>query len=183
MNKLLIVVDMQNDFIIGSLGTKEAQEIVPRVRKKIEEWNGDIIFTQDTHFDDYLDTREGKRLPIKHCIYAESGWDIDDLVFESIINKELKSILNKKNIRPFQKEYFSEYEFLDFIDDKYDEIEVVGLCTNICVLANVLLLQSKFHEANIIVDASCCAGSTPELHEAALKVMESCQIEVINNEL
>ena len=146
MRETLIVIDMQNDFIDGTLGTKEAQAIVPNVAKKIKEYKdrGDkIIFTRDTHDTNYLNTPEGKKLPVEHCIYGTHGWEIAD------------------------------------------GLELVGLCTDICVVSNVLILKATFPNADITVDASCCAGVTPETHKAALETMKMCQIEVIgeNNEV
>lgn len=177
--KVLVVVDMQNDFIDGSLGTKEAQAIVPNVKKKIEEAvkNGDfIIYTQDTHFENYLETREGKKLPVKHCIYQSDGWKI---------RSELMPPHDYYyNVRFKDKFTFGSTELpvllhMDGFAEHYDEIELVGLCTDICVVSNALLLKAAFYdEMEISVDATCCAGVTPETHEAALKTMEMCQINV-----
>lgn len=167
--KTLIVIDMQNDFVIGSLGTKEAQAIVPNVKKKIQEYadRGDqVIFTRDTHDTDYLESQEGKMLPIEHCIYPSKGWQIvEDLEVPGCryINKKTFGWNNWKN-------------------QNFDEIELIGVCTDICVISNALILKAQFPEVKITVDASCCAGVTPELHEAALKVMRSCQINVIGDE-
>ena len=178
--KVLVVVDMQNDFIDGSLGTKEAQAIVPNVKKKIESAvkNGDlIIYTRDTHFTDYLDTKEGKKLPVKHCIYKTDGWRIPS---------ELMPPSTYSNAHIFDKNTFGYYKLPTKIramllnDNMFTdctEIEVVGLCTDICVVSNALLLKSEFYEEiEVSVDAACCAGVTPETHEAALKTMEMCQI-------
>lgn len=168
MGKILIVVDMQNDFITGSLGTKEAQAIVPNVKKKIEEYNArgyEIFCTKDTHFEDYLETNEGKNLPIKHCIKYTNGWDI---------SKEL----NVDNAMFINKNTFGYSGWRGFSLDN-DDIEIVGLCTDICVISNALILKAAYPEINITVDANCCAGTTPENHKAALTVMKSCQINVI----
>lgn len=177
--KILVVVDMQNDFITGSLGTPEAQAIVPNVKRKIEEAvkNGDIIvYTRDTHFENYLDTKEGKKLPVEHCIINTEGWNIADGL-----------CVCGENMTVIDKYTFGSYELTDIIDndrwiygiDKIDEIELVGLCTDICVVSNALLLKAAFYESmEISVDANCCAGVTPESHEAALKTMEMCQINV-----
>ena len=171
--KVLVVVDMQNDFITGSLGTPEAQAIVPNVKKKIEEAakNGDlIVYTKDTHFHDYLDTMEGKKLPVEHCIYDSEGWQIPD---------ELLPPVGYTNVETFEKFTFGSYKLVDFLAWNSDEIELVGLCTDICVVSNALLLKAKlYNTAEISVDATCCAGVTPETHEAALKTMEMCQINV-----
>lgn len=177
--KVLVVVDMQNDFITGSLGTKEAQAIVPNVKKKIEEAvkNGDlIIFTKDTHFRDYLSTREGRKLPVEHCRHESRGWQIrdglipDDYKFTMILEKSTFGDRNLPKVVDNFKYYFI---------SKLAEIELVGLCTDICVVSNALLLKSYFYDdCEISVDATCCAGVTPETHEAALKTMEMCQINV-----
>lgn len=165
--KTLVVVDMQKDFIDGSLGTKEAVLIVPSVARKIEEYraNGDqIIFTRDTHQKNYLETQEGKKLPVEHCIEGTDGWQIakelevrpEDL----IINKITFGYVWDKNLI------------------KGSEIELVGLCTDICVISNALGLKSVLPETPISVDASCCAGVTPQSHANALEAMKMCQIEV-----
>ena len=181
--KILVVVDMQNDFIDGSLGTKEAQAIVPNVEKKIAKYvkNGDIIiYTRDTHPDYYLNTMEGKKLPVKHCIGATKGWRIPDKLMpradydnHCVIDKfTFGAYYLPKNLREFCID--RGYELTDVT-----EIEVVGLCTDICVVSNTLLLKSYFYDlCDISVDATCCAGVTPETHEAALKTMEMCQINV-----
>ena len=168
MKKTLIVIDMQNDFIDGALGTPEAQAIVPNVKKKIEEYeaNGyDIVFTRDTHQKDYLDTNEGKHLPVEHCIEGTYGWQI----VSELISNEPYPIVDKPT---FGNLYWK--EFFDF-----EEIELVGLCTDICVVSNALILKAMYPEINITVDASCCAGVTPESHQAALTTMKMCQINVI----
>ena len=166
MEKTLIVVDMQNDFIDGALGTKEAQAIVPNVKKKIEEYNarGDlIIFTRDTHPDFYLETNEGKHLPVKHCIYGTDGWNIADG-------------LEVENCMYIDKPTFGWIHWQHY---NFEEIELIGLCTDICVVSNALILKAMFPEIEITVDASCCAGVTPESHNAALTTMKMCQINVI----
>lgn len=177
--KVLVVVDMQNDFITGSLGTKEAQAIVPNVKKKIDEAvkNGDlIIFTRDTHWTNYLSTQEGKNLPVEHCIRNTGGWDIH----EGLIPENYNFMMIR------DKYTFGDFDLpKDLNDTTYylagniTEIELVGLCTDICVVSNALLLKSYFYDDyEISVDATCCAGVTPETHEAALKTMEMCQINV-----
>ena len=167
--KTLIVIDMQNDFVTGSLGTKEAQAIVPNVKKKIQEYDnrGDqIIFTRDTHYSNYLETQEGKMLPVEHCIYDTEGWEIvDELEVMNCI------YVNKTS-----------FGWDGWLKLNYEEIELIGVCTDICVISNALILKAQFPEVKITVDASCCAGVTPGLHEAALKVMKSCQINVIGDE-
>ena len=176
--KVLVVVDMQNDFITGSLGTPEAQAIVPNVRKKIEEYrnNGDlIVFTRDTHHKEYLDTREGKKLPVKHCIAYSWGWEIADGLYcdEHIVNK---GTFGSNNLVRY---ILAKHEFWHGNKEHFTEIEVIGLCTDICVVSNALLMKATFYnDCDISVDATCCAGVTPETHEAALKTMEMCQINV-----
>ena len=170
MKRLLIVVDMQNDFITGSLGTPEAQAIVPNVKAKIEEYkaNGDeIIFTRDTHNADYLETQEGKRLPVKHCIKGTWGWIVADEV-------------NYPEYRSVDKNSFG-YNHWDYwiSEDEIYQIELVGLCTDICVVSNALVLKTIYPEVFMVVDADCCAGTTPEKHVAALETMKSCQIAVV----
>ena len=167
MSRTLIVVDMQNDFIDGSLGTKEAQNIIPNVAKKIKEYQdrGDkIIFTRDTHDTNYLNTPQGKKLPVEHCIYGTHGWKIADG-------------LEVENCYYIDKPTFGWKHWSDLIFEK--EIELVGLCTDICVISNALILKATFPDADITVDASCCAGVTPETHKAALETMKMCQINVI----
>ena len=166
--KLLLVIDMQNDFIDGSLGTAEAVAIVPRVLEKVKKFDGKIIFTQDTHGDNYLDTQEGKRLPVKHCIEGTDGWEI---------REELRPYVRTK----WQKRAFGSIALAEMISEmeNIESIEMVGLCTDICVVSNALIIKAANREIPIIVDSSCCAGVTPEKHEAALEVMRSCQIEVI----
>lgn len=177
--KVLVVVDMQNDFITGSLGTPEAQAIVSNVKKKIDKavTNGDIIFfTYDTHYDEYLDTKEGQKLPVKHCIHETEGW---------CMPADLR-VRDYKNCYRVAKHTFGCYNLPVMVEDcirqvtdEPTEIELVGLCTDICVVSNALLLKSYFYEKyDISVDATCCAGVTPETHEAALKTMEMCQINV-----
>ena len=169
--KFLIVVDMQNDFITGSLGTKEAQAIVPNVKTRIESGEfKEIIFTKDSHYSNYLtSTLEGEKLPIGHCIKHTIGWNI-------IPELQVKDIVVEKNT-------FGSLDLLEILNhlifEELDEIELCGVCTDICVVSNALLIRAKFPNVKITVKADCCAGSTPELHEAALKTMESCQIDII----
>lgn len=173
MTKILVVIDMQNDFIDGSLGTKEAQAIVKNVINKVIAHDYDkLCFTQDTHFKNYLETQEGKNLPVPHCIYGTRGWELQ---------KDLKVAARLEGALVVEKTSFGATSLREyFLNYDYDlEFEVVGLCTDICVISNVLILKALFPEAKITVDSSCCAGTTPEKHEAALKVMRSCQIEVI----
>lgn len=166
--KLLIVIDMQNDFIDGSLGTKEAVAIVPNVAKKIEEARGAgeiVVFTRDTHQKNYLETQEGKNLPVLHCVEETDGWQIS-------------SKLKVGNSRIFNKPSFGSMELADYAAslDGLEEIELVGLCTGICVISNAFILKAKLPEVKISVDASCCACVTPESHKNALAAMKLCQI-------
>lgn len=166
MNRILIVVDMQNDFVSGSLGTAEAKSIVDNVRAKLESFDGDVIFTRDTHDEDYLKSNEGKHLPVEHCIKGSYGWEIID---------ELKPYVNKVIDKPA----FGSTELIDYLKTKnYESYELCGLCTDICVVSNALLIKANFYEAEVIVDSACCAGVTVESHNAALKTMQMCQIEV-----
>lgn len=166
MKKTLIVVDMQNDFIDMALGTKEAVAIVEPVKAKIQEYvsRGDeIIYTRDTHFDDYLDTPEGKKLPVPHCIKGTKGWEIaDGLYIEGC------KIIDKPN-----------FGWPDWNKEAFEEVELIGLCTDICVVSNALIIKANFPDAVVKVDKSCCAGVTPESHNAALTTMQMCQIDVI----
>lgn len=171
-NKYLIVVDMQNDFISGSLGTAEAIAIVPAVIEKISNYEGTVFFTQDTHFDNYFDTQEGKNLPVKHCIKDTYGWELEE---------ELKKFQKEKNCTVYEKTTFGSAELAQEMKNwnkeaPITEIEIIGLCTDICVVSNALLLKAALPEVPIFVDASCCAGVTLSKHEAALAVMSSCQI-------
>lgn len=166
MRKTLIVVDMQNDFIDGALGTKEAQGIVENVKKKIEKYqkSGEqIIFTRDTHTENYLETSEGKNLPVEHCMEGTSGWQIRDG-----LEVEGAQYVNKPTFGYTQWNKFN-----------FENIELVGLCTDICVISNAMILKAMFPEIDITVDASCCAGVTPESHKNALEAMKMCQIKVI----
>lgn len=166
MKKTLIVVDMQKDFIDGALGSKEAVAIVENVKKKIafyKENGHEIIFTRDTHQENYMETNEGKHLPVPHCIEGTDGWQIaDGLEVEGAI------YINKPN-----------FGYVNWKEYALEEVEMVGLCTDICVVSNALILKATFPEINVTVDASCCAGVTPDSHKAALTTMKMCQVEVV----
>ena len=170
--KVLVVVDMQNDFIDQALGTKEAVGIVDNVATKISEFDGKVIFTRDTHQDNYMETQEGKNLPVKHCIKGSMGWQISDKLPVSsdavIIDKPT---FGSKELGLYLEELAKETEI--------EEIEVIGLCTDICVISNALLIKAFLPEVRITVDSSCCAGVTPQSHNTALEAMKSCQINVI----
>ena len=170
MKKYLIVVDMQNDFIDGSLGTKEAQAIIPNAVKKIRKFDGEVIATMDTHGPDYLTTQEGRKLPVEHCLRGTDGWQL---------HPEVAALVPADHI--YEKPTFGSLrltEDLARIPD-LEEIELIGLCTDICVVSNALLLKAMMPEVRIRVAASCCAGVSPAKHKAALETMRSCQVEVI----
>ena len=173
MKNLLIVVDMQKDFVDGALGTAEAVAIVDNVVKKIESFDGDIIVTYDTHGENYMQTKEGENLPVPHCIKGSDGWRLDSKV---------QAALDKREYKIIEKPTFGSIELPEYIKANYNPsklcIELIGLCTDICVVSNALLLKANFLETSISVDASCCAGVTVESHNAALTTMKMCQIEV-----
>lgn len=178
--KYLIVIDMQNDFITGSLANKEAQAIVPNVVKKIEDFDGKVFYTMDTHYPDggkelaYSHTQEGRKLPIPHCLVNTKGWEIEE---------DVKVALSAQFAECFLKLTFGSTSLAEFLaseDPLIESIEICGICTDICVVSNAMLIKAFLPEIPIIVDASCCAGVTPEKHKAALETMKSCQIEVIN---
>ncbi|MBR1816819.1 MAG: cysteine hydrolase [Lachnospiraceae bacterium] len=172
MKKLLIVVDMQKDFIDGSLGTAEAVAIVDNVASYIEKCEREdfkIVFTRDTHGEDYMETQEGRKLPVVHCIKDTEGWQID---------KKLRKYAEDKRI--FDKPTFGSVELMNYvIEHDYDEIHLLGLCTDICVISNAMLVKAALPEARICVVESCSAGVTPDSHSNALEAMKSCQIEII----
>ena len=161
--KFLIVVDMQNDFISGSLGSKGAENIVAKVADKIRSFDGRVIFTRDTHNENYINTREGRYLPVEHCIKDTYGWQICD---------ELKEYATEV----VDKGTFGSLDLPDIIGKNPDEIELCGLCTDICVISNAMILKAAYPETDIIVDSSCCAGVTAESHNNALDSMRAVQI-------
>lgn len=166
MKKTLIVVDMQNDFINMALGTPEAVAIAPKVKAKIEEYKArgdEIIYTRDTHHDNYLETAEGQKLPVPHCIRGTRGWEIADGLYV-----EGSKIIDKPN-----------FGWPDWNKETLEEVEMIGLCTDICVVSNALIIKAQFPEIEVTVDSACCAGVTPESHKAALDTMKMCQINVI----
>ena len=173
MKKILVVVDMQNDFVDGALGTREAEQIVDPVAEKIRGFEGKILVTLDTHHHHYLETAEGKKLPVPHCIRMTNGWLLNEKVLEALSTKEYQII---------EKNTFGSVRLAEEIrrirEDDDMEIEFVGLCTDICVVSNVLLVKAFFPETAIRVDARCCAGVTPETHRAAIETMKMCQIEI-----
>lgn len=169
MKKTLIVVDMQKDFIDGALGSKEAIAIVDAVKAKIAEYranNDEILFTRDTHQSDYMNTNEGRYLPVVHCVEGTEGWQI----WEGLCRPG-DEIIDKPT-----------FGFLGWEKYSFEEVELVGLCTDICVVSNALMLKAMFPEIKVSVDAACCAGVTPESHKAALTTMKMCQVEILNGE-
>ncbi len=173
MKKFLIVVDMQKDFVDGALGSAEAAAIVPSAVDKIKSFDGEIIVSFDTHEKNYLDTREGKYLPVEHCIKGTDGWKLDE---------NIEKALEGKNYTALEKPTFGSVELPGILSEKSGgedfTVELIGLCTDICVVSNAMLVKAAFPEADISVDAKCCAGVTPVSHEAALNTMKSCQINI-----
>ena len=172
MKNVLIVIDMQNDFIDGALGTKEAVAIVPRVLARLQTHGGEVFFTRDTHAPDYLNTAEGKKLPVEHCIKGTAGWQIRD---------ELLPFVKDENV--IDKPTFGSVELAKMLKERYAKDDVsftlVGLCTDICVISNAMLIKAHLPEARIAIEAELCAGVSPESHERALQAMKMCQIDVI----
>lgn len=174
MDKVLVVVDMQKDFVDGSLGTAEAVAIVDKVAAKITGFEGRIFATLDTHQANYLETAEGRKLPVPHCIKDSDGW---------LLNEKVMYALSEKDYRTVEKGTFGSTKLVEEIGKLAARgeiaVELVGLCTDICVVSNALLLKAHFPEMGISVDASCCAGVTPKTHEAALETMRMCQIDIV----
>lgn len=172
MRDLLIVIDMQNDFIDGALGTKEAVAIVPNVEKLIKEFDGIVIFTRDTHGPDYMDTQEGKNLPVPHCIKGTKGWEIADCLEKLRTTEAIDKVtFGSSALGGILLELNQEEEI--------ESITFAGLCTDICVISNVMIAKAFLPEVPVKVVADCCAGVSPESHENALKAMEVCQVKVI----
>lgn len=174
--KFLIVIDMQNDFIDGALANPAAQAIVDKIANYITSWDGEIIFTRDTHYSDYLDTYEGKKLPIPHCIIGTNGWRINEKILDAAC--EVKEYIDYVD-KPTFGYVKGLKEHIDSYDGYVTSIEVVGTCTDICVISNVLGLKEAYPQADIIVHKDMCAGSTKEKHEAAIEVMRSCQVQIV----
>ena len=176
---VLVVVDMQNDFVSGSLGSKEAQAIVKPVVARILGFDGLIVYTLDTHAENYLETQEGKKLPVKHCVVGSEGW---------MPNPDVLDALKRRNAADerhmIAKDTFGgvtlPMRIHELLGAEPEEITLVGLCTDICVISNTLLLKASFPEAKITVDAAACAGATPEGHKTALAAMKPCQIDIVN---
>ena len=173
MKKFLIVVDMQKDFVDGALGTKEAVNIVDKVVDKINNFDGEIIATYDTHFENYMESSEGKSLPVMHCIKGTDGW---------LLNDKVQKALDSKGYTALEKLTFGAKNLPELIlnlsEGEDFSIELIGLCTDICVVSNALLLKASFCEKEISVDEDCCAGVTPETHKAAITTMKMCQINI-----
>lgn len=168
---VLVVVDMQKDFIDGALGTSEAVQIVDNVAEMIKGFDGEVVFTRDTHFDNYLETQEGIKLPVPHCIKGSDGWQID---------KKLEALrLDEKKV--FDKPTFGSVELADYLKSiaSLECVTLIGLCTDICVISNALLIKANLPEVTIRVVERCCAGVTPESHKNALEAMKMCQVEVV----
>lgn len=174
MKKILVVVDIQNDFVDGALGTPEAVAIIDNAVEKIKSFDGDIFVTYDTHYENYMDTLEGKKLPVPHCIKGTDGWRLNEKIAEALKDKNYKSV---------EKLTFGSVELPDLVKEAIGnetaEITLIGLCTDICVVSNALLLKANFLNSEIYVDSSCCAGVTPKTHNAALQTMKCCQINII----
>ena len=174
MKKVLVVVDIQNDFVDGALGTPEAVAIVDAAAEKIKNFDGDIFVTYDTHFENYMDTLEGKKLPVPHCIKGTNGWEL---------NSKIAEALKGRNYKTIEKLTFGSVDLPQLVKEKIGnqkaEITLIGLCTDICVVSNALLLKANILDSEIFVDSACCAGVTRDTHNAALDTMRCCQINVI----
>lgn len=172
MKKVLAVIDVQQDFVTGALGSLEAQQAMPALIKKVREFDGEVVLTMDTHGTDYLTTQEGQHLPVEHCIENTEGWKL---------MPELEAVLKDKPHRIFRKPTFGSVQLCEYLADRFnadeiESVEFVGFCTDICVVSNILLLKALAPELVISIDPSCCAGVSPERHQAALEVLASCQI-------
>ncbi|MBQ2927974.1 MAG: cysteine hydrolase [Oscillospiraceae bacterium] len=176
MKQFLIVVDMQKDLVDGALGTAEAQAIVPAVAEKIRAFVGEIIVTYDTHEEDYMTTREGRFLSVPHCIRDTDGWQLNDTVAEALSDRAYTVV---------EKPTFGAVTLPEVVEqlagDEDFTVELIGLCTDICVVSNAMILKANFPEVDMTVDAACCAGVTPASHQAALTTMACCQITISNN--
>lgn len=168
---VLAVIDMQNDFIDGALGTKEAETIVEKVAAQIRDFEGEVVYTRDTHFEGYLGTQEGKRLPVPHCIKDTEGWQIREQVRQACVG----------DVKVFDKPAFGSVELAAYLKDMPDleSVTLVGLCTDICVISNALVIKAFLPEVTVRVNAGCCAGVTPESHKNALEAMKMCQVEIV----
>ena len=174
MKKVLVVVDIQNDFVDGALGTPEAVAIIDAAAEKIKNFDGDIFVTYDTHYDNYMDTLEGKKLPVPHCIKGTNGWELNPKIANALMGKDYTAV---------EKLTFGSVDLPQLVKEKIGnqkaEITLIGLCTDICVVSNALLLKANILDSEIFVDSACCAGVTRDTHNAALDTMRCCQINVI----
>lgn len=172
--KVLAVIDMQNDFIDGALGTKEAEAIVGKVAAQIRDFDGEVVYTRDTHFEDYLNTQEGAKLPVKHCIKGTDGWQI---------REELRE-LQGDDTKIFDKLTFGSVELAQYLKEMKDlqSVMLIGLCTDICVISNAMVIKAFLPEVTVQVNAECCAGVTPQSHLNALEAMKMCQVEIVGGE-
>ncbi|AXU09910.1 MAG: cysteine hydrolase family protein [Parvimonas micra] len=169
--KILVVIDVQNDFVDGKLGTQEAINMIPKLKEKIKNFDGEIIYTMDTHDDNYLNTQEGRKLPIKHCIKGTDAWKIREGIY-------------KENCKIFEKAGFGSSDLVEYLKsinekEKIESIEFVGICTDICVIVNTLMIKGFLPEVELIVDSKCCAGVTPQSHNTALEAMKMCQVDIL----
>ena len=176
--RVLVVIDMQNDIVSGVLGTTEAQAVLPRVIEKIKTYPGTVLYTRDTHRADYAQTQEGRFLPVPHCLAGNEGW---------ALCPEIEALRREMNGGVFDKPTFGSLELADHLAHvnsiaPIEQLELVGVCTDICVISNALLLKAVLPEVPIVVDASCCAGVTPAAHQTALSAMAACQIIITGQE-
>lgn len=172
---VLVVVDMQKDFIDGALGTKEAAAMLPKLVQKMKGFDGEVIFTMDTHSQEYLETQEGKNLPVVHCVKGTKGWELPE---------ELQQFVKEHNCKVFEKPAFGSVELGNYIKELHgregiSEISIVGVCTDICVISNVMIIKAAVPEVKVVVDSECCAGVTVESHERALDAMKMCQVTIL----
>lgn len=169
--QVLVVVDMQKDFIDGALGSREAVNIVPKVEEKIKNFQGEIIFTRDTHLGNYSMTQEGKKLPVPHCIHGSEGWQIEERLEK----------LRTPDMKVFDKPAFGSVELAEYLkeNESLESVTLIGLCTDICVISNALIIKAFLPEVKVAVEADCCAGVTVESHNNALEAMKMCQVEII----
>lgn len=173
MQNVLVVVDMQNDFIDGALGTPEAAAIVPKVIRKVKNFDGTVLFTRDTHTGTYMNTQEGRNLPVQHCIKGTKGWEIREELEVLRKTEAIDKVTFGSSVLPERLLQMDEKE-------QIGSITFVGLCTDICVISNAMVTKAFLPEVPIIVDAACCAGVTPESHKNALEAMKCCQIQIEN---
>lgn len=171
MKNVLVVVDMQKDFIDGALGTEEAAAIVDSVAGAVKSFEGEVVFTRDTHFDNYMETQEGKNLPVPHCIKGTDGWQLDRKL----------AALRTDSMKTFDKPAFGSVELAAYLKTKeeLESVTLIGLCTDICVISNALLIKAYMPEVTVRVMEKCCAGVTPQSHKNALEAMKMCQIQIV----